>query len=196
MQKFTNHTKQIQKEEKEETNIPYEGEYLSIVHHNGWDIKKESDKVIVLPILKDEGYVLLRSEYIPTFQLKYKDVKGFANVTNFLTCISGTMEDDETVENCIRRELYEEAGIVISNVKQITIDKSLHVDKGNLSRYHICMMELNSGDYKMTMAPTDGSKEEKLSKTIKVSIGDLDEIQTWDLITDYILTKMKLDYGY
>jgi len=196
MQKFTSYSKQVQKEEKEEQIKPYEGKMLSIIQHDGWDIKDEPDKVIVLPILKDEGFILLRSEYIPTYQLKYKDVKGFSNVTNFLTCISGTMESNENVGNCIRRELYEEAGVVLSNVKQLDIDKSLHVDKGNLSRYHICILELNTGDYKTTKPPTDGSKAEKLSRTIKVSIGDLDEIKTWDLITEYVLTKMKLEYGY
>ena len=196
MQKFTNYSKEVQKKETDELNKPYEGEMLSIINHDGWDIKDEPDKVIILPILKDEGFILLRSEYIPTYQLKYKDVKGFRNVTNYITCISGIMEENESASNCIRRELYEEAGIVLSNVKQLDIDKSLHVDKGNLSRYHICILELNAGDYKTTKPPTDGSKAEKLSRTIKISLGDVDEIKTWDLITDYVLIKMKLEYGY
>ena len=196
MDKFSNYSKQVKKEEKEDLNKPYEGEVINIVKYKNWDLIEEKDRAIVLPILKDEGFVLLRSEYIPTFQYKYKDNSELRGVTNFLTCISGGIEENETPEQTIRRELYEEAGVILSNVKQIDIENSLHIDKGNLSKYHICILELNAGDYKTVKAPTDGSKEEKLSRTIKVSIGELDNIKTWDLITEYVLTKMKLEYGY
>ena len=53
----------------------------------------------------------------------------------------------------------------------------------------------NFNDYKFTLPPTDGSKLEKNSKTIKVSLGDIDEIVVSDLITQQMLCKMKKEYG-
>jgi hypothetical protein len=74
------------------------------------------------------------------------------------------------------------------------IEKSMFMTKGNVGRYHVCILELKYNDFKVTTPPTDGSKSEKLSKTLKISLGDLDELRIHDLITEYMLTKFKLEY--
>jgi 8-oxo-dGTP pyrophosphatase MutT (NUDIX family) len=192
-EKFTNIEKFGPPKSVEE--IKYKGEYLNVVSYKNYEIVSEPHMVIILPYLRDEGYLLLMHEYIPTYQYFYKDSRDYRGITNFVTIVSGTIEKDETMENCVRRELYEETGIVLSNMYKVEMDKHLFVSKGNVAQYHTCIVELRYNDFKLVPPKTDGSLEEKKSSVIKISLGDLNEIRTHDLITDYMLTKFKLEYN-
>ena len=44
--------------------------------------------------------------------------------------------------------------------------------------------------YRQIKPPTDGSKVEKLSKCIRVSVGDVNSIVNNDLISKYLITKL------
>lgn len=195
VKKFSKLDIETNKNEKEVDNIVYNSDSLKVVKYKNWDIVLEPNMVIILPYLRDEGYVLLRHEYIPTYQYFYKDVDNYKNITNFLTCISGSIEKGETLQNAIRRELYEETGIILSDMYNIEIDKNIFVSKGNCTQYHICMLELRYNDFRLVPPKGDGSTEENKSQTIKISLGDLDNIKTHDLITEYLITKFKLQYG-
>lgn len=175
----------------ENPNIIFKGQYLNIIDYKNYEIVSESDMVVFLPYLVDEAAILLRSEYIPTYQYFYKD---YPNVTNFLTIMSGQIEPNEELKNSVRRELYEEAGIILSSMYDIEIDRGLFLSKGNVARYHVCILELRYNDYKVTTPPTDGSKEEAKSQTLRINISDIDDLKTHDLITDYMLKKFKLEY--
>lgn len=179
---------------KEETELKYDGTYLKVVGYNQSEFVKEDDVVVILPYLVDEASILLRSEYVPTYQYFYKNYNEYKHITNFLTVISGTVKTGESLKNTVRRELYEEAGVVLSSMYDFDIEKSMFMTKGNVSRYHVCILELRYNDFKVTTPPTDGTKSEKLSKTLKIGLGDLDELRTHDLITEYMLTKFKLEY--
>ena len=179
---------------KEETELKYDGTYLKVVGYNQSEFVKEDDVVVVLPYLVDEASILLRSEYVPTYQYFYKNYNEYKHITNFLTVISGTVKTGESLKNTVRRELYEEAGVVLSSMYDFDIEKSMFMTKGNVSRYHVCILELRYNDFKVTTPPTDGTKIEKLSQTLKIGLGDLDELRTHDLITEYMLTKFKLEY--
>ena len=179
---------------KEETELKYDGTYLKVVGYNQSEFVKEDDVVVVLPYLVDEASILLRSEYVPTYQYFYKNYNEYKHITNFLTVISGTVKTGESLKNTVRRELYEEAGVVLSSMYDFDIEKSMFMTKGNVSRYHVCILELRYNDFKVTTPPTDGTKSEKLSKTLKIGLGDLDELRTHDLITEYMLTKFKLEF--
>jgi 8-oxo-dGTP pyrophosphatase MutT (NUDIX family) len=190
MDKFTNIIKNQKPEEK--PIIKYDG-YVKVYSYKDWEILGENDMIIVLPYLVDEGYILLRNEFIPTYQWSYKDI--YKNSTNFLTILSGTMEDGETPDKTIRRELYEEAGIVLSNMVDLEIEKPLHVSKGSFTKYHTCILELRYNDFKLTKPVGDGSKSESLSKTIKVSLGDIDDLIYHDTITELMILKFKQKYN-
>jgi 8-oxo-dGTP pyrophosphatase MutT (NUDIX family) len=192
MDKFTKQQK-IDKLPKP-NNTLYQGKYVNVISYKDWEIIEENSCVIILPYLIDEGYILMRSEYVPTYQYKYKDSPQYKSATNFLTIISGSLKKDENPINAVRRELYEEAGLILSNTYSIDIDRQLNMTKGSLGQYFTCLMPLHIYDYKFTLAPTDGSKNEKLSRTVKVSLGDLDEIITNDLITDYMILKLKNEF--
>lgn len=195
-EKFTNIEKTSGTTKSEEdTNVKYKGDYLKIVGYKNFEFVSEAHMVVILPYLRDEGFILMRHEYVPTYQYFYKDSVDYKNITNFLTVVTGTVEQGETLANCVRRELYEETGVVLSNLYKIEINKSLFISKGNVAQYHICLLELRYNDFKLVNPKSDGSEEEDLSKTIKISIGDLNEIKTHDLITEYMLTKFKLEYN-
>lgn len=192
MKKFTNLQKNdIKTENPNNTNIKFKGQYINIIDYKNYEIVSESDMVVILPYLVDEAAILLRSEFIPTYQYFYKN---YPNVTNFLTVMSGQVEENEQLKNTVRRELYEESGIVLSSMYDIEIDKSLFLSKGNVARYHVCILELRYNDFKITTPPTDGSKEEAKSQTLRINISDIEQLRTHDLITDYMLQKFKLEY--
>lgn len=196
-EKFTNieKTSGTTKTEQQDNDVKFKGDYLKVIGYNNFEFVSEAHMVVILPYLRDDGFILLRHEYVPTYQYFYKDSVEYKHITNFLTIITGTVEKGESLENTVRRELYEEAGVVLSNMYKVELDKHLFLSKGNVSQYHTCIVELRYNDYKLVTPKTDGSEEEKLSKTIKISLGDLDEVKTHDLITEYMLTKFKLDYN-
>jgi 8-oxo-dGTP pyrophosphatase MutT (NUDIX family) len=194
MDKFSNIDKIEAKNKENVKEFKYKGEYLNVIDYKDYEFVSEPSMVVMLPYLRDEGQILLRHEYIPTYQYYFRNSNEYKGITNFLTVISGQMEKNETVENTIRRELYEETGIILSNSYEIDNGKSLFVSKSNVALYHACILEIRYNDYKLTKPPTDGSINEKKSNTIKISVGDIDEIRTHDLITEYLITKFKLDY--
>lgn len=193
MNKFSKVLSGEQKMEKNEPQLKYDG-YMKIIDYKDYEFVEEDDVVVVLPYLIDEASILLRSEYIPTYQYFYKNYNEYKHITNFLTVISGTVKEEETIKNTVRRELYEETGLVLSATYDFDISKNVFMSKGNVGRYHMCILELRYNDFRITTPPTDGTKSEKLSKTLKIGLGDIDELRTHDLITEYMLTRFKLDY--
>jgi 8-oxo-dGTP pyrophosphatase MutT (NUDIX family) len=185
MEKFTKYQKNNIEIKPE---LKYDG-YIKILKFKDYEIADETDMVIILPYLIEKEFILLRIEPIPTYELSFPEAK----TDKFITVISGTMEKGETPEKTIKRELYEEAGIVLSSVKNLNIEEPVAVSKGNKAKYYCCFLELNEGEYKQTIAPGDGSISEKNSKTISVPIKDIDNLNTYDLITRYMLTKFKLE---
>lgn len=194
MDKFSNIKKGDKKDINSEEKSLYKGDILNIIGYKDWEFVKEGDMVAILPYLRDESNIILRHEWIPTYQYHYKNHNDFKQVTHFLTTLTGTVEPGETLENTIRRELYEEAGVVLSNVYDIELDKHLFLSKGNVTQYHTCIIELRYNDFRLTSPKGDGSYGEEISNSVKISLGDIDELKTHDLITEYMLTKFKLDY--
>lgn len=194
MDKFSNIKKGKQKDMGSVEKPLYKGNVIDVVGYKDWEFVKEGDMVAVLPYLRDESSIILRHEWIPTYQYHYKGHNDYKNVTHFLTTLTGTIESGESLKNTVRRELYEEAGIVLSNAYDVEIDKHLFLSKGNVAQYHTCFVELRYNDFKLTAPKGDGSEAEKISTSVKISLGDIDELKTHDLITEYMLTKFKLDY--
>ena len=133
--------------EEQDTDVKYKGDYLKVVGYKNFEFVSEAHMVVILPYLRDEGYILLRHEYVPTYQYFYKDSNEYKTITNFLTVVTGTVEKGESLQNCVRRELYEETGVVLSNLYQIEMDKHLFLSKGNVAQYHTCLLELRYNDY-------------------------------------------------
>lgn len=195
MDKFTKVVKTQNTEvNNDEQNTVYENDYMQVKVIDDYSFVIESDRIVVLPYVKDEGFVYLRSENIPPWTFKYKD-QPLGKTSQFLTVISGAIENGETPENTLRRELYEEAGIAINQFFDFNIEGPFFESKGNSSQFYICLMELNYTEFKILSAPGDGTKLESIAKTLRVSISDLDEIRINDMATKLLIDKLKHEYN-
>jgi len=190
MDKFT----KLKRVDKKNINVEipkYNGKDINIIEYKEWDIINGKDKVAILPYLKDDGYILLRYENIPTYHYKYKDEQEYKNVFNFLSIIKGDIEQGENPTQSIRRVLVNDCGIILSNNYPITIDKKLFKDEKNTGQYYISLLELNYNDFKQGQL----NKSIKDQNVVKISLGDIDDIKIFDLITDYLLLQLKFDYN-
>lgn len=174
-----------------EDDMLFNGNYLDVIKYKDTEILKVKDKIAVIPYFRDEATFLMRSEYTPSYQYKNRDKSNLRNITNYLTVITGTIEDGESPEQTIRRELYEEAGIVLNNLFQFDIEGPFFVQKYSTGQMYVCLLELPVNTYRQIKPPTDGSKHEKLSKCVRISVADVNQIVNNDLITKYLITLLK-----
>lgn len=185
MDKFS----KIKKEEgiekkKNKNNILFEHDYMKVISKDKWVYIEESDSICVLPILIEENKVLLRMEVIPPFQ----SVDGRQH---HLTCISGTIEEGEKVEECLIRELEEEAGIVLREGVVIDIFDVLYKSKSGSSRFHLCILPLSTYQFDEVISKGDGSKIEDLSKTVSVNIQNIKNLAPSDIVTKLLILEGK-----
>ena len=181
MEKFT---KMSKKKKKKGDNILWTNDWVKVVKYEDWTIVEGNDSIVCVPILVDENQVVLRHEYIPTY--KKKDGKEY-----YLNVLAGTIDEGETPEQCLRRELVEEAGIVLRESVPITFEAPLYVSKGCNTQYHICILPLYRDDYYETHAKGDGTRAEKLSKSVKVNMYNMEDLIASDTITELMLMKVK-----
>jgi len=169
----------------------YQGKNVSINKWKDWEVVNQKDFVVVLPYFKDESYFLLRQEPTP-YKLKYQNDPNMRNIDKFLTLIGGSMEEGENALQSLRREMYEESGIVLSNLYEVEIPEPLFLNKNGIYQVYPFLLELDYNSYKQVRFGGDGSKNEKLSMCVKVNLSDIDEIKVHDVLTEYMLMKLKL----
>ena len=86
--------------------VIYSDDYFKIIEYEDWHIIQEKDAIVCIPYLIESNQFVIRYEYIPPF--KYADGQEY-----HITVISGSIEQGETAEKALVRELEEEAGIVL-----------------------------------------------------------------------------------
>jgi len=175
-------TKDEFKEPKDE--ILYDGEHLKVIKYEDFSIVKEKDVVVCIPFFIETNQFLIRQEYIPS----YKYVEG---QEYYITVLSGGIEKGENSTRALLRELEEEAGIVIRDDYEFEELNPLFMHKGSANKYIPFIIPLNENDYHEVIAKGDGSRVEKLSKSVKVDVKYLASLKVSDLITDYMILQLK-----
>jgi len=183
MDKFSSMRSKTNKDQKKEDVIFSKGK-LQLINYEDWTLIKHKDSIICIPILIETNQIVLRYEYIPTF--KYVDGQEY-----HVTLIAGGIEEGEDPKTALLRELEEEAGIVVRENYEIEDMKPLYSSKGSVNKMYPFILPLNERDYKEVMARGDGSKAESLSKSVKVDIKHIDQINASDMMTEYMLLKVK-----
>lgn len=183
MEKFTKQKKSKPKP-KSKDKLLYDAESMEIVSYKGWNFVKEPDSVCIVPLVVEENKMYLRMEVIPPYQLK--DDQDF-----HLTCISGTIEEGESPEKCVIRELEEEAGMVLKDNVKIEFFDVLYKSKSQSSRFHLSILPLNIYDFDEVVAKGDGSDTEKLSRTVEVDMKNINRLFPSDIVTKLLLEEVK-----
>ena len=162
----------------------YQDNHLKITEFEDWKIINQPDVAVAIIYLMEENVFILRHEYIPTF--KFKEGQDY-----HLTLVGGGIEEGETPEKALIREIEEEAGIVIRDDFQLEMMKPLYLMKGSTCQVHPALVILNEGDYHEVMAKGDGTRVEKLSKSVKIDAKFITKVNCSDLITEYMLGELK-----
>lgn len=167
-----------------EDEIIYSDDHIEIINYDDYKIVKQQDGVICIPYLIETNQIIIRQEYIPSY--KYADGQDF-----HLALVGGGIEQGETPEIAILRELQEEAGLVLRDNFKIEFEKPLFIAKHSSAKCYPCIITLTENDYHEVMIKGDGTKFENMAKTGKVDVKYLNSLNASDIITEYMLDKFK-----
>jgi len=166
---------------KKDQNIINNNDNIKIINYKNENIISSKDKIVILPYLKDEGYILLSYNNVAAFNMNDN------NTVNFIKVITDDKNDIDIIEESIKKILLKTCGIVLRQNYSINIDNVLFKNEQDAGRYYISLLELNYNDFKQI--PPNNNYQ-----LIKISLGDIDTIKKYDLITEYMLLKLKYDY--
>jgi len=183
MEKFSK-IKPDEKLVKKGEDILFQNEHITIINEDDWTFVKEKDAIICIPYLIESNQIIIRHEVIPSY--KYADGQEY-----HLALVGGGIEQGETPEVALLRELQEEAGIVLRDGFKVEFDKPLFIAKHCSAKYYPCILNLTENDYHEIIATTDGSKHEKLARTGKIDARYLSTLNASDIITEFMLQKLK-----
>jgi len=160
-----------------------------MIRYKDWDIVNDKDTIAILPYFKDDGYILIRNEYIPTYNFKLRIKNEYKNIFNYLSVIKSDINMGENYIQTIRGVLGKECGVILNSNYQIDIDNIVFKTSKNIGQYYISLLEINYNDYKQV--PMSNKK----SDIIKIDLMEIDNLKSYDLITQYLLLKLKFDYN-
>lgn len=177
MKKFTKIEEQNNIQQAEES--LFKSKHFNIIQKDNWEFDAcPNDYVIAIIYLANHMELVFRLEAVPPFKHKHPEFD------RFVTMVSGTKENDETFEECLFREIYEETGIVISkSYNDYQLLHSLFISKATSCKYHIYWVPILDTDYRLEKAPGDGSAIEANSTAFRLNISKLKTIKPVDMVT-------------
>ncbi len=157
----------------------YKSDYFNIVEKDGWQFDAcPNDYVIAIIYLANHMELVFRLETVVPFKQKHPEFD------RFVTTVSGTKEIDESFEECLFREIYEETGIVISkSYNDYQLIHSLFISKGTTCKFHFYWVPITDSDYRLEKAPGDGSNFEANATAFRINLGQLKTLKPVDMTT-------------
>ena len=183
MQRFSNIKPQEEKKFVKD-DVLYKDDYLNIIKYEDWSVLTGKDCVLCIPYLTELNKFIIRQEYIPPF--KYDNGQEL-----HLACVGGAIEQGESPEVALIRELQEEAGIVLRDNFKIEFDKPLYLGKFTSMKIYPAIIPLSESDYHEIVIKGDGTRSESLSQTAKIDTKYLSTLNPSDIVTEYMLMKLK-----
>lgn len=183
MDKFSK-LKPIEHTKSKKEEVCYSNDHIKIVDYEDWTVITGKDGVVCIPFLIEQNKIILRQEYIPSY--KYSTGQEL-----HLACVGGGIEQGETPEEALLREIEEEAGLVIRENYKIEFDAPLFLQKSSSIKLYSCILPLTDNDFREIPIRGDGSKVEKMSKTVAVDIKYINSLIPSDIQTQFMLEKFK-----
>ena len=164
-------------------NYLWKGNWLSVISPKDknyeYEVIHEDNGVFILPYLINEECFIIRKEFCPPYFVKDKMIQLY------YTLISGGIKKGESSDDAVFRELEEETGIFNPDVEWFEISNCLPIFKS--SDYRSTLFILGIVEYDQIKPYGDGTKDEDLSKSVKVTFEELTNIIENEKNYDYLL---------
>lgn len=183
MDKFSK-LKTVEQIKPKKEDVIYSNEFIKIVNYEDWSVLTGKDCVFCIPYLIEQNKFVIRQEYIPSY--KYSSGQEY-----HLSCVGGGVEEGETPEEALLREIQEEAGMVIREDFKIEFDAPLFLQKSSSIKMWFAIVPLTNNDFYEIPIKGDGSKVEKMSKTVSVDIKNITKLVISDIQTQFMVDKLK-----
>lgn len=174
--------------ERKEPKVIFDATSLQVLDINGYTAIQEQDMVVCIPYLIEKNSILLRYENIPPYELIRPEIDKYVNV------MSTVINKEETPLDALKRGLLNEFGLQLKEDFKPEILSPIFNNKGNTSRYYICILPLMDYDYEQ-VEPTEIQKIEMKNSNIILNISEFNNVIIYDLITRYTVDLFKKHYS-
>jgi len=139
-------------------------------------IHATDDTIICIPIIGDK--IGIRYEFCPPYMVKDQ-------VRNYYTLITGGINSDEKSIEGLKREVKEEAGVIIKDYDILFQKLNIPIWKSTDNRMYFYIIRIN--DYEKIIPPGDGTKNEQKSVTKWITLDEYKKLLNLDNV-DYLFS--------
>jgi hypothetical protein len=183
MDKFSNYKKKDIKNNKKDVEIIYDSDILKVIPYKDRDVYKTIDFVSILPYFIEDGCFFLQHKEVINYEYILKDTIDFRNIKQFITVMKHPLINDNptlSVRHCLSNY-----GIILGDLYDLKPITTLFIDENQTGKYYLYLLELYSKDYRII-------KSDK-NDIVKIDFSNIDDLRVIDIVTDYLITKLKIE---